>query len=112
MTINGETILDPSRLVEQASHLEQDNTSLNYSTQRNRLGSKWIVVLTWINILPSEHAPLFALFNPGQAVEYSNPDSIHGTLSFTGLPRILSDGDYEKGGSHITKELVVQIKES
>lgn len=111
ITINGNAIKQPTDVNENPVQIQTDQEAINGSLQRNRLGKKNRVVLSWPYLSPAEYQALIALFESGNAVTYSNTTSNRagGTLTFTGLPN-LEQGNYYRG-QHRLVPLSVTIRE-
>jgi len=112
IVINGDgTIKQPTDVNENPDQIQTDQMSIAGNMQRNRLGKKNRVVLTWPYLKPAEYQALIALFETGAAVTYSNNNSNRagGTLAFTGLPDY-DQGNFYRGQTYLVP-LTVTIRE-
>lgn len=111
ITINGNTIQDPSGYNDNYEQFTTDNRSLNLKLQRNRRGKKKWARMTWDLNTPAELQELLDLFEDGDQVAFVNDASSYGTFSFNGIPDIPLDiSDYEGGGTYL-RSLTVTLRE-
>lgn len=105
ITVNSGTLpRQPSIVKEYREYIETDSYTIDGSVQRNRistpqnpLGFKYNVELTFENIAISDFQALDAYFMPGSGVNYYNPQSKYGVLSFSGLPSPDESSEYSRG---------------
>lgn len=111
ITINSITIKQPSSLAESDIQIQTDNESIDGSLQRNRLGQKKSVSMSWQYLTPAEFQTLVGYFSSGNEVIYNNTESNRsgGSYGFTGLPNY-KEGEYLRGGSKLVT-LDVTIRE-
>lgn len=111
ITINGTTPKQPTDVNENPEQIQTDQIAIAGNLQRNRIGKKNKVVLTWPYLKPAEYQALIALFESGNAVIYSNDNTNRagGVLTFTGLPTY-EQGNYYRGASYLVP-LSVTIRE-
>lgn len=110
ITVNSGTLpLQPSKLREWREYIQTDKTAIDGAVQRNRirtaanpLGFKYNVEMIFENISISEFGQLDAYFTAGSGVNYYNPSSKYGVLSFSGLPYPDESDDYAPGDSLFT----------
>lgn len=108
ITVNSGTIPQPNRLREWREFIQSDKTAVDGGIQRNRIstpsnpqGFKYNVELTYTRLSTAEFGTLDNLFLSGSGVNYYNPASKYGVLSFSGLP-YPEEGEYDKGDSLLT----------
>lgn len=111
MTIDGNTIKQPSGLREFYEYIRNDNRSLNGKLQRNQFNKKKVAVLTWTNLKPTELQDLLDWIDDLASHAYSNTESRYGTWAFTGLPTIEDEGNYVRGATYMTDTFTVSIRE-
>lgn len=111
MTIDSNSIKDPSGLKEYYEYIRNDNVSLNGTLQRNQINKKKVAELSWNNIYPDELALLLAWADDTNSHAYSNTQSKYGTWAFTGIVTITDDGEYMQGGSYMQTNFAVKIRE-
>ena len=112
MTIDGNSIKDPSGLKEYYEYVRNDNVSLNGTMQRNQLAKKKVAELTWNNIYPDELALLLAWADDTNSHVYYNAQTKYPTpFTFTGIVTITEDGEYMQGGSFMSTSFAVRIRE-
>ena len=112
ISINGDsTIKQPTDVNENPDAIQTDQMSIAGNMQRNRLGKKNRVVLTWPYLKPAEYQALIAYFDSGNSIVYNNDNSNRagGTLTFTGLPEY-DQGNYYRGQTFMVP-LTVTIRE-
>lgn len=111
ITIDGATPKQPTDVNENPVQVQTDQESINRSMQRNRMGKKEQVILTWPHLRTTEYQALIALFESGNPVVYSNNQSNRagGVLTFTGLPTY-EQGNYYRGQT-LMVPLTVTIRE-
>lgn len=110
ITINSGTLpRQPSRLKEWREYIQTDKFAIDGAVQRNRirtasnpLGFKYNIEMIFENINISEFGQLDAYFTAGSGVNYYNPSSKYGVLSFSGLPYPDEGDDYSSGDSLLT----------
>lgn len=101
----------PSLLKENLLQIQTDQTSLNGSMTRNRIGQKKMADMQFMILSPADYQALIANFITGSGIYYSNNASNYngGTLSFSGLP-MFSENEYVQGAS-LYRALQVTIRE-
>ena len=110
ITVNSGTLpRQPSKLREWREYIQTDKTAIDGAIQRNRirtpqnpLGFKFNAEMIFENISTTEFALLDAYFVAGSGVNYYNPSSKYGVLSFSGLPYPDESDDYAPGDSLFT----------
>lgn len=110
ITVNSGTLpRQPSKLREWREYIQTDKTALDGAIQRNRirtaqnpLGFKYNTEMIFENITAGEFGLLDAYFTAGSGVNYYNPSSKYGVLSFSGLPYPDETDDYAPGDSLLT----------
>lgn len=110
ITINSGTLpRQPSRLKEWREYIQTDKFAIDGAVQRNRirtpanpLGFKFNIEMIFENITVTEFGQLDAYFTAGSGVNYYNPSSKYGVLSFSGLPYPDEGDDYSRGDSLLT----------
>ena len=110
ITVNSGTLpRQPSKLREWREYIQTDKFAIDGAVQRNRirtpsnpLGFKYNAEMIFENISTSEFQQLDAYFLPGSGVNYYNPSSKYGVLSFSGLPYPDETDDYAPGDSLFT----------
>lgn len=110
ITINSGTLpRQPSRLKEWREYIQTDKFAIDGAVQRNRirtpanpLGFKYNIEMIFENINVTEFGQLDAYFTAGSGVNYYNPSSKYGVLSFSGLPYPDEGSDYSRGDSLLT----------
>ncbi len=110
ITVNSGTLpRQPSIVREYREYIQSEKYAIDGAIQRNRistpnnpLGFKYNVEMTFENIAISDFQALDAFFMPGSGVNYYNPASKYGTLSFSGLPFPDESSDYSRGSSLLT----------
>lgn len=111
MTIDANTIKQPTGVKEYYTYIRTDNRSINGKLQRNQINKKKVAELTWTNIFPADLGDILAWADDLNSHAYSNSLSKYGTWAFTGLVTISDDGSYEKGQSVMTDIFSVIIME-
>lgn len=108
ITINGQTILQPTKLHEYKTFQESEKEAIDGAMQRNRVatpnnpvGYKFVAELEWQDLPVANFQTLNSLLTTGSGVYYNNPASKYGTLTFSGLP-FPSEGEYLVGESLLT----------
>lgn len=93
ITINGQTIKQPTTARDYRIKIQTENTSLDGTTQRNRVisannpvGYKYAADLEWQDIGGADYTTLLGLFQSGSGVVYNNPATKYGALTYSGLP--------------------------
>lgn len=112
ITIDTIEIKQPSPPLNEADiQIQTDKEAIDGSLQRDRLGAKKSVTMSWDWLTPTEYQELLGLFSSGDAVDYKNTQSNRagGTYEFTGLPTF-REGDYLRGSS-LWRGLEVTIRE-
>ena len=110
ITINSGTLpRQPSGLKEYREYIQTDRFAIDGAVQRNRVrtpsnpyGFKYNVEMTFEDINVSDFQSLDAFFTAGSGVNYYNPASKYGVLSFSGLPYPDESDDYSRGSSLLT----------
>ncbi len=110
ITVNSGTLArQPSKLREYREYIQTDKQAIDGAIQRNRirtasnpLGFKYNVEMIFENIAVTDFQSLDALFTAGSGVNYYNPSSKYGVLSFSGLPYPDETDDYGPGESLLT----------
>lgn len=110
ITINSGTLpRQPSKLREWREYNQTDKIAIDGAIQRNRirtsanpLGFKFNAEMIFENIEVSDFQALDAYFTAGSGVNYYNPSSKYGVLSFSGLPYPDETDDYGPGESLFT----------
>ena len=110
ITVNSGTLArQPSKLKEYREYIQTDKQAIDGAIQRNRirtaanpLGFKYNVEMIFENISATDFQSLDALFTAGSGVNYYNPSSKYGVLSFSGLPYPDETDDYGPGESLLT----------
>jgi len=110
ITINSGTLpRQPSRLKEWREYIQTDKFAIDGAVQRNRirtpanpLGFKYNIEMIFENINVTDFGLLDAYFTAGSGVNYYNPSSKYGVLSFSGLPYPDEGDDYSRGDSLLT----------
>lgn len=111
ITINGNTIQDPSNYADNHDQYFTDNVSLGLKRQRNRRGKLKNATMTWRLLTPAQLNDLLAYFEDGDEVAFINTESSYGTLSFNGIPDLpLQMSEYEQGGTFL-RDLTVTLRE-
>lgn len=111
MTIDSNTIKQPTSLKEEYEYIRTDNISLNGGMQRNQLNKKKVAELTWDGLFPTELTAILAWADDLNSHAYSNSESRFGTWAFTGLVTITGWGEYVRGSSYMTDTFTVRIRE-
>ena len=108
ITINGGSILQPSKLREYKEFQETDMQAADGALQRNRVktsanpnGYKFVAELEWADVPTGDFATLNTFFTTGSGVYYNNPASKYGVLTFSGMP-YPEEGEYKPGESLLT----------
>ena len=110
ITINSGTLpLQPSRVKEWREYIQMDKYAIDGAVQRNRirtpgnpLGFKYNVEMLFEKITVTNFQAIDAFFMAGSGVNYYNPSSKYGVLSFSGLPFPDESSDYARGDSLLT----------
>lgn len=110
ITVNSGTLpRQPSKLKEWREYIQTDKFAIDGAIQRNRirtasnpLGFKYNAEMIFENITSSEFQSLDSYFTAGSGVNYYNPSSKYGVLSFSGLPYPDETDDYSPGDSLLT----------
>lgn len=110
ITINSGTLArQPSRLKEWREYIQTDKTAIDGAMQRNRIstpsnprGFKYNIEMLFENLNVTDFQAIDALFTAGSGVNYYNPSSKYGVLSFSGLPYPDEGGEYSRGDSLLT----------
>lgn len=110
ITVNSGTLpRQPSKLREWREYIQTDKFAIDGAVQRNRIktpsnpqGFKYNVEMIFENITVADFGQLDGYFSPGSGVNYYNPSSKYGTLSFSGLPYPDETDDYAPGDSLLT----------
>jgi len=110
ITVNSGTLArQPSKLREYREYIQTDKQAIDGAIQRNRirtaanpLGFKYNVEMIFEDINAGDFQLLDALFTAGSGVNYYNPSSKYGVLSFSGLPYPDESDDYGPGESLLT----------
>jgi len=110
ITVNSGTLpRQPSKLREWREYIQTDKFAIDGAIQRNRirtpanpLGFKYNVEMIFENINVTDFGALDAYFTAGSGVNYYNPSSKYGVLSFSGLPFPDESDDYGPGDSLLT----------
>ena len=110
ITVNSGTLpLQPSKLREWREYIQTDKYAIDGSVQRNRvrtpgnpLGFKYNAEMIFENLSNTNFALLDAYFTAGSGVNYYNPSSKYGVLSFSGLPFPDETDGYAPGDSLFT----------
>lgn len=110
ITVNSGTLArQPSKLREYREYIQTDKQAIDGAVQRNRirtpsnpLGFKYNVEMIFENINVGDFQSLDVLFAAGSGVNYYNPSSKFGVLSFSGLPYPDETDDYGPGESLLT----------
>jgi len=99
ITLNAVAIRQPTRVRENQDQIQTDQVSISGSRQRDRMGKKNRVDLSWEYLSTVEARTIMDMFEAG-TVDYVNTlsDATAGTLAFTGLATFeksdyLSSGD-------------------
>lgn len=113
ITINGGAIKQPTELREWYEDVAGRNVSISGNQQEDYQGKKKRVTMKWDYLSPTDLQALITLFQAGASVTYSNNNSAKatGTFAFTGLAKF-EEGEYERGGSNLTKGSEVTIEEA
>lgn len=112
MTIDTVAIKDPSGLKEYYEYIRNDNVSLNGAMQRNQINKKKVAELSWNNIYPDELALLLAWADDTNSHAYYNAQTKYAApFAFTGIVTITDDGSYMQGGSFMSTNFAVRIRE-
>lgn len=102
ITIEGNSIKDPTSYNDNYDQFFADSISLGLKRQRNRRGKLKFAEMGWDLLTPDEINALLALFIDGDQVDFVNTASSFGTFSFTGRPDLpIEIGDYEPGGTYL-----------
>jgi hypothetical protein len=109
--LNGTTVLQPTMLTEEYLQIQTDQTAVDGSMQRNRMGQKKQATLQWTMMTSSDYQVVTALFSTGSGISYYNDQSNKpgGVFTFSGLPSYV-DSQYTQGGSLLTN-LQLKIRE-
>lgn len=110
ITINSGTLpRQPSRLKEWREYIQTDKFAIDGAVQRNRirtpgnpLGFKYNIEMIFESLNVTDFRLLDAYFTAGSGVNYYNPSSKYGVLSFSGLPYPDEADDYSRGDSLLT----------
>jgi hypothetical protein len=110
ITVNSGTLVrQPSKLREYREYIQTDKQAIDGAIQRNRirtaanpLGFKYNVEMIFENITITDFQALDTYFTAGSGVNYYNPSSKYGVLSFSGLPYPDETDDYGPGESLLT----------
>lgn len=105
--VNGSDLpLQPSALREFREYQQTDQMAVDGATQRNRIstpsnpdGYKYVAELSFQNVTATSFAALDALFVSGSGINYRNPGSKFGVLTFSGLPYPDEASEYGPGES-------------
>ena len=101
--------VQPTSLNEYYIQIQTDQTSINGSMTRNRIGQKRGVEMEFTIMQPSDYQTIINYFTTGSGVYYSNDQSSYGTFTFSGLPFFAEDV-YVQGGS-LYRPLKVTLRE-
>lgn len=80
--------MQPSQLEEDPVPIQQDIQSLDGSTQRNFIGLKYQVKMSFINLTISGYQQLIGMMTTGSGVTYYNDlsaEKANGILTFSGV---------------------------
>lgn len=118
ISINGNSsIKQPTTAADYRINIQTENTSLDGSTQRNRVisannpvGYKYAVDLYWEDIGVGDYQTLLGIFTSGSGLTYSNPSSKYGALTYSGLPYPDDNAPYIPGES-LLSNLKVTIRQ-
>lgn len=110
VTVNSGTLpRQPSKLREWREYIQTDQFAIDGAVQRNRIrtvnnpqGFKFNVEMIFENISVAEFQQLDQYFLPGSGVNYYNPSSKYGVLTFSGLPTPDESDSYSPGDSLFT----------
>jgi len=110
ITINSGTLpVQPSKLREWREYIETEKYAIDGAVQRNRIktpanpqGFKYNAEMIFDNIDTSDFQALDGYFTAGSGVNYYNPSSKYGVLSFSGLPFPEENDEYSPGDSLLT----------
>lgn len=110
ITVNSGTLArQPSKLKEYREYIQTDKQAIDGAVQRNRirtasnpLGFKYNAEMIFEDINVADFQAIDALFTAGSGVNYYNPNSKYGVLSFSGLPYPDETDDYGPGESLLT----------
>jgi hypothetical protein len=112
ITINGDANTpQPSILKEELIQVQSENTAIDGSLQRNRIGQKYQATLTYDILSTGQYQSLIAYFTTGSGVSYSNNQSDYagGVFAFSGLP-YFTEKEYVPGSS-LFRPLEVRIRQ-
>jgi hypothetical protein len=101
----------PSELTENLILIQTEQTSINGSMQRNKIGQKKNASMIFPIVQPGDYQTLVAAFTTGSGVYYYNDQSNYagGIYSFNGLP-FFSESEYVQGDS-LYRAFQVNIRE-
>lgn len=107
----------PTNLKEYSIQIQTEQEAIDGAIQRNKVrsvgnpnGQKFVAELSWTYLSPAQYQTLNNQFITGSGIFYNNPASKYGTLTFSGLPFIESEGEYVPGESLLT-DYKVRIRE-
>lgn len=99
----------PSRVREYQLRQDSEEEALDGSIQRNTItsptnptGRKYVAELAFEKLNISQFQAVHNLFTTGSGVYYRNPNSKFGILTFSGLPFVDDQADYEPGASFLS----------
>jgi hypothetical protein len=100
----------PSFLREYLLQIQTDQTSLNGSMTRNRIGQKKVSEMTFSIMSPADYQVLINYFTTGSGVYYYNDATDYGSVfAFSGLPTF-QENPYTQGSS-LYRDFQVTIRE-
>lgn len=109
--IDGNQIKDPSELREEVRKIETMNVAISGAKQRQRINTKKYARMIWRLLTPEQYQDILDWAEPGDEVHYTNDLSNRGTFTFVGLPTILNEGQYLRGGT-LMRDIEVEIDEA
>lgn len=110
ISINNSALpVQPTVLIEKNVQIQTDQTSINGSMTRNRIGQKKSVYMGFAIMSPNDYQTTVNYFTTGSGIYYSNDQSSYGTYTFSGLP--LYDEDEYVPGASLFRPLQVTIRE-
>lgn len=99
----------PSVVKEYKERNDQETIAMDQTMQRNTMtspsnptGRKFNAELTFNQLTLGQFATIDAFFTTGSGVLYTNPNSKYGNLTYSGLPFIDDQADYQPGESGLS----------
>lgn len=108
--INGSApIVQPTKVQEYKERNDFEGIALDQTMQRNTVtsptnptGRKYNAELTFAQLNLSQFAQIDNLFTTGSGILYTNPNSKYGNLTYSGLPFVDDNYEYQPGESGLS----------